>query len=131
MGFAHEQQQWLLLDIRLYMRCSRIAVRGISSLVRVQAPLITTWQRSTRACTTVCANMQKKKVLVVGAGFAGITAARTLLAEATAPLEVVVLEASSRVGGRAHTMEVNLGQGMWSASLAALSSSFKVMQRAA
>lgn len=66
--------------------------------------------------------MQKKKVVVVGAGFAGITAARTLLAEAAAPLEVVVLEASSRIGGRAHTMEVNLGEGMQSASLAAISS---------
>ncbi|KAL0055945.1 hypothetical protein WJX82_006032 [Trebouxia sp. C0006] len=50
--------------------------------------------------------MQKKKVVVVGAGFAGITAARTLLAEATAPVEVIVLEASSRIGGRAHTMEL-------------------------
>ena len=50
--------------------------------------------------------MQKKKVIVVGAGFAGITAARTLLAEAAAPLDVIVLEASSRVGGRACTTEV-------------------------
>lgn len=74
--------------------------------------------------------MQKKKVVVVGAGFAGITAARTLLAEATAPLEVVVLEASSRIGGRAHTMEVILGEGMRSALLA-FSSSSKDMQLAA
>ncbi len=74
--------------------------------------------------------MQKKKVVVVGAGFAGITAARTLLAEATAPVEVIVLEASSRIGGRAHTMEVNLGEGMRSAMLA-FSSSSKHMQLAA
>ncbi len=52
--------------------------------------------------------MQKQKVVVVGAGFAGITAARTLLEEAVSPLEVVVLEASSRVGGRACTTEVTL-----------------------
>ncbi len=75
--------------------------------------------------------MQKKKVVVVGAGFAGITAARTLLAEATAPLEVVVLEASSRIGGRAHTMEVNLGEGTQSALLAAFSGSSEAMQLAA
>lgn len=74
--------------------------------------------------------MQKKKVVVVGAGFAGITAARTLLAEATAPVEVIVLEASSRIGGRAHTMEVNLGEGMRSALLA-FSSSSEHMQLAA
>ena len=75
--------------------------------------------------------MQKKKVVVVGAGFAGITAARTLLAEATAPLEVVVLESSSRIGGRAHTMEVILGEGTPSELLAAFTSSYKVMQLAA
>ena len=50
--------------------------------------------------------MQKKKVVVVGAGFAGISAARTLLAESKVPVEVTVLEASSRIGGRACTREV-------------------------
>ena len=50
--------------------------------------------------------MPKKKVVVVGAGFAGISAARTLLAEARTPIDVVVLEANSRVGGRACTAEV-------------------------
>ncbi len=75
--------------------------------------------------------MQRKKVVVVGAGFAGITAARNLLAEATTPLEVVVLEASSRIGGRAHTMEVILGECTPSELLAAFSSSSKVMPLAA
>lgn len=43
-------------------------------------------------------------VAIVGAGAAGIAAARAL---ADAPLEVVVLEARDRIGGRAHTMDMN------------------------
>ena len=61
----------------------------------------------TRACSRAAnGSMHSKKVVVVGAGFAGISAARTLIAEAIAPIEVVVLEASERVGGRACTAEV-------------------------
>lgn len=41
-------------------------------------------------------------VAIVGAGAAGIAAARAL---AGAPLDVVVLEARDRIGGRAHTMD--------------------------
>ncbi|HWQ88033.1 flavin monoamine oxidase family protein [Brevundimonas sp.] len=43
-------------------------------------------------------------VAVVGAGAAGIAAARAL---AQAPLDVVVLEARDRIGGRAHTIDIN------------------------
>ncbi|MEZ5380731.1 MAG: FAD-dependent oxidoreductase [Microthrixaceae bacterium] len=43
-------------------------------------------------------------VLVVGAGFAGLTAARRL---ADANVDVVVLEARQRVGGRTHTVQRN------------------------
>ena len=50
--------------------------------------------------------MRKKKVVVVGGGFAGVSAARTLLSESKVPIEVTVLEASPRVGGRACTKEV-------------------------
>ncbi len=42
-------------------------------------------------------------VVVVGAGFAGLGAARTL---ADAGVEVAVLEARERIGGRAHTVDV-------------------------
>lgn len=45
-----------------------------------------------------------KEVVVVGAGFAGVSAARTLLSQSE--VKVTVLEASSRVGGRACTREV-------------------------
>ncbi|CAL5227355.1 g10303 [Coccomyxa viridis] len=42
-------------------------------------------------------------VVVIGAGFAGLSAARTL--QAGRSLQVTVLEGSSRVGGRAHTLQ--------------------------
>jgi hypothetical protein len=47
-----------------------------------------------------------RRVLVVGAGFAGLGAARTL---ADAGVKVVVLEARDRIGGRAHTVEIGDG----------------------
>ena len=43
-------------------------------------------------------------VVIIGAGFAGLSAARTLQAGRT--VQVTVLEGSSRVGGRAHTLQV-------------------------
>lgn len=52
--------------------------------------------------------MQKRKVAIVGAGFAGISAARTLLRDAGGCIDVTVLEASSRVGGRACTVQVGM-----------------------
>ena len=51
-------------------------------------------------------SMQRRKVAVVGAGFAGISAARTLLRDSDGLIDVTVLEASSRVGGRASTVQV-------------------------
>ena len=47
-----------------------------------------------------------KKVVVVGAGFAGLVAARELQ---TAGIDYVVLEASNRIGGRAYT-EARMGR---------------------
>lgn len=66
------------------------------------------------ACTTCSHKVQaehlhKKKVVVVGAGFAGVSAARTLLAESQCPIDITILEASSKVGGRACTREVCIG----------------------
>ncbi|GAB4814785.1 hypothetical protein N2152v2_001831 [Parachlorella kessleri] len=49
------------------------------------------------------------KVVVVGAGFAGLAAARAL--QASNRVQVVVLEASDRAGGRAWTLPVALPQG--------------------
>jgi monoamine oxidase len=46
-------------------------------------------------------------VVVIGAGSAGIAAARRLIAEG---LEVVVIEAADRIGGRAWTDSASLGQ---------------------
>lgn len=46
------------------------------------------------------------KCVVVGAGYAGLAAARTLLFEGVVDVKVVVLEAGSRVGGRAHTQQL-------------------------
>jgi len=45
-----------------------------------------------------------ESVIVVGAGFAGLGAARTLH---DAGVEVVVVEARERIGGRAHTIELD------------------------
>ncbi|CAL9511507.1 L-amino acid dehydrogenase [Actinosynnema sp. ALI-1.44] len=63
---------------------------------------------------TLC-NACCMKVVVVGAGFAGLTAAREL---ARAGVEVTVLESADRVGGRASTVLSALGSpvdlgGMW------------------
>jgi monoamine oxidase len=46
------------------------------------------------------------KVIVAGAGLAGLTAATALLARG---VDVVVLEARERVGGRTHGIEVAPG----------------------
>jgi monoamine oxidase len=49
---------------------------------------------------------RSERVVVVGAGFAGLGAARTL---ADAGVEVVVLEARDRIGGRAHSWDLGGG----------------------
>lgn len=49
-------------------------------------------------------DMSHPRILVVGAGFAGLGAARRL--KNAGFKDVVVLEASERVGGRANTIEV-------------------------
>jgi spermine oxidase len=48
--------------------------------------------------------MCDKHVIIVGAGVAGLSAARHLLAAGLAPEHLIVLEASGRYGGRVHTL---------------------------
>jgi monoamine oxidase len=53
-----------------------------------------------------CSEIKKTEVIIVGAGFAGITAALKLAEEG---IEVVVLEARDRVGGRVFSIENEQG----------------------
>ena len=48
----------------------------------------------------------RMKCIVIGAGFSGLAAARTLTDEGSG-VEVIVLEAGCREGGRAHTAQVH------------------------
>ena len=47
-----------------------------------------------------------RKIAVIGAGFAGLGAAKLLQQEARQALDVTVFESSQRVGGRACTLQV-------------------------
>jgi monoamine oxidase len=53
----------------------------------------------------------ERDVAVIGAGFAGLAAARTLIDRGRSPSDVVVLEARDRVGGRVYT--TTLEDGTW------------------
>jgi monoamine oxidase len=53
-----------------------------------------------------CSEIKQTEVIIVGAGFAGITAALKLVEEG---IEVVVLEARNRVGGRVYSIENEQG----------------------
>ena len=62
------------------------------------------WETGERAAAQV-REWDAARVVVVGGGFAGLGAARTL---ANAGVEVVLLEARDRLGGRAHTIDLTL-----------------------
>jgi phytoene dehydrogenase-like protein len=47
-----------------------------------------------------------RKVIIIGAGFAGLAAARRVASKGADRWQATILEASNRVGGRAHTVEV-------------------------
>lgn len=53
--------------------------------------------------------LARRRVIIIGAGFAGLSAARTIQGSAGDRVEVVVLEASSAVGGRARSAVVSQG----------------------
>ena len=78
-----------------------------SAIQYLRTPLVRQVGRVTARCVASTSGMQQRKVAVIGAGFAGISAARTLLEETDGEVSVVVLEASPRVGGRAHTVLVS------------------------
>jgi ribulose 1,5-bisphosphate synthetase/thiazole synthase len=46
------------------------------------------------------------KIIIIGAGFAGLAAARRVASRGAGRWQATVLEGSHRVGGRAHTVEV-------------------------
>ena len=51
---------------------------------------------------------QKRKIIIIGAGIAGISAARTLMQNSD--FDVEILEARSRIGGRIHTIQTSNGK---------------------
>jgi monoamine oxidase len=61
---------------------------------------------ATLPCTVDASNTGNPDVVVVGAGAAGLAAARNLL---EAGLSVIVLEAEHRIGGRAFTESETFG----------------------
>ena len=50
--------------------------------------------------------MGTEKILIVGGGLAGLSAAMTLQQNASIPQEITIVEARDRVGGRTHTVLV-------------------------
>lgn len=48
-----------------------------------------------------------KHAVIIGAGFAGLAAARRLSSHVGGRWQAIILEGSQRVGGRAHTVEVS------------------------
>ncbi len=50
------------------------------------------------------ASEQPVNVVIIGAGIAGLSAAQRLLENKTNKINVTILEASSRVGGRIHSV---------------------------
>ena len=56
---------------------------------------------------TMAEGTAARKVIIIGAGFAGLAAARRVAFRGAGRWQAIVLEGSHRVGGRAHTAEVS------------------------
>ena len=72
---------------------------------------------SSKAAAAATANPARRRVIVIGAGAAGLAAARQLHMLGH---EVIVLEARQRTGGRVHTLNVKTPMGMGSVDLGAM-----------
>ena len=55
---------------------------------------------------TMAEGAAARKVIIIGAGFAGLAAARRVASGGAGRWQATILEGSHRVGGRAHTVEV-------------------------
>jgi monoamine oxidase len=56
---------------------------------------------------TMAEGAAARKVIIIGAGFAGLAAARRVAFRGAGRWQATILEGSHRVGGRAHTAEVS------------------------
>ena len=88
-------------------RCPSLLFQIRMLLIKRPHLLIRALHQPSTSIRTHCHMVQaQQKVVIVGAGFAGITAARTLLEEGGNRVSATVLEASNRLGGRAHSAQV-------------------------
>ena len=90
----------MALTRRQFLRCSTLAAVGIG----LTNPSLT------RGVTAVVVNSPAKKVLVLGAGMAGLVAAYELTQLGH---DVTVLEARTRPGGRVHTLREPFSDGLY------------------
>ena len=56
---------------------------------------------------TMAEGAAARKVIIIGAGFAGLAAARRVAFRGAGRWQATILEGSHRVGGRSHTAEVS------------------------
>jgi len=97
-----------------------------SAVTETSRPLLVEMESSSSSSTTtarpgavIATGMEDKKVIVIGAGVSGVTAAKQLMEDYG--MKVTILEARNRIGGRTWTdrttfsKPVDLGAGMESA----------------
>ena len=90
-----------MVNRRDFLRQSLISATGLS-LFR--------WNRLAEAQTEIRRADVAKKVVIIGAGLAGLSAAYEL---SQAGHDVTVLEARTRPGGRVHTMRGQFADGLY------------------
>jgi len=78
----------------------RVALAGEYTSVEFPSTTNGAYQSGVRAARQLISEVEPNRVIVIGAGMAGAAAARTLK---NAGVDVQVLEASDRIGGRIHT----------------------------
>ena len=80
----------------------RVALAGEYTSVSFPSTTNGAYQSGLRAARQLLTEVEPRRVIVIGAGIAGATAARMLM---QAGVEVQVLEASTRIGGRIHSTD--------------------------